>query len=161
MNGVNNEKNRRILVIDDNEAIHDDFRKILGAGNTGAAGLDEAEAALFGGACASTDAEGFEIDSAYQGQEGLELVRAALREGRPYALALVDVRMPPGWDGVETTTRLWQEDPELQVVICTAYSDYSWDEIIEKLGQTDRWMILKKPFDNIEVFQLASALTEK
>jgi len=71
------------------------------------------------------------------------------------------MRMPPGWDGVETISRLWQADPSLQVVICTAYSDYSWDQIVEKLGITDRLLILKKPFDDAEVCQLASAMTGK
>jgi signal transduction histidine kinase len=104
---------------------------------------------------------GFEIDSAHQGQDGLELIRSSLKQGRPYAMAFVDVRMPPGWDGVETIGRIWQDYPELQVVVCTAYSDYSWEEMIEKLGQSDRLVILKKPFDNVEVLQLANALTEK
>jgi len=72
-----------------------------------------------------TDVE-FEIDSAFQGQEGLAKVQHALNEGRPYAMAFVDVRMPPGWDGIETISRIWKMYPELQVVICTAYSDYSW-----------------------------------
>lgn len=161
MSCVSNGKNRRILIIDDNEAIHDDFRKILGAGENDAAELDETEAALFGDASATTEMEGFEIDSAHQGQEGLTQVCQAIEAGRPFAMAFVDVRMPPGWDGIETAARIWREDPDLQIVICTAYSDYAWDEMIEKLGQADRWMILKKPFDNIEVRQLAFALTEK
>ena len=76
-------------------------------------------------------------------------------------MAFVDVRMPPGWDGVETITRIWKLYPDLQVVICTAYSDYSWEEMIRQLGKSDSLVILKKPFDNIEVLQLAHALTEK
>jgi PAS domain S-box-containing protein len=76
-------------------------------------------------------------------------------------MAFVDVRMPPGWDGVETTGKIWEHYPDLQVVICTAYSDYSLEEMIDKLGHSDRLVILKKPFDNIEVQQLANALTEK
>ncbi len=76
-------------------------------------------------------------------------------------MAFVDVRMPPGWDGIETTARIWEQDPDLQIVICTAYSDYSWSEMVAKLGRSDRLVILKKPFDTIEVLQLASALSEK
>ena len=76
-------------------------------------------------------------------------------------MAFIDVRMPPGWDGIETTAKIWEIDPELQVVICTAYSDYSWDQMIARIGQSDRLVILKKPFDNIEVMPLANALTEK
>ena len=69
--------------------------------------------------------------------------------------------MPPGWDGIETIRRLWQESPNLQVVLCTAYADYSWQEIHQVLGDTDNLLILKKPFDNVEVLQLTHALTRK
>jgi PAS domain S-box-containing protein len=69
--------------------------------------------------------------------------------------------MPPGWDGVETIEHLWQVDPALQVVVCTAYSDYSWEKMTVRLGVNDNLVILKKPFDNIEVLQLAHALTKK
>ncbi len=154
--------NRRILVIDDNQAIHQDFKKIFGAGQEPTdAALAAVGAALFGEATGPAVRPVFEVDSAFQGQEGLALVRRAREGGRPYALAFVDVRMPPGWDGVETTARIWEVDEEVQIVICTAYSDYSWDEMLEKLGRSDRLVILKKPFDNIEVLQLANALTEK
>mgnify|MGYP001501784955 CR=1 FL=1 len=161
MTEQNPARNRRILVIDDNTAIHDDFRKILVADGDPDATLQETEAALFGDAAEADGSNDFEVDSAYQGQEGLELIRKAIRAERPYAMAFVDVRMPPGWDGIETTTHLWEEDPDLQVVICTAYSDYTWAETVKKLPETDRFLILKKPFDNVEVRQLAAALTEK
>jgi len=151
---------RRILVVDDNEAIHKDFRKIFGTGSKTGAALEAAEVLLFGEENSSNGA-GFEVDSAFQGKEGLEMVRKAVAEGRPYPLAFVDVRMPPGWDGIETVARIWQEYPDLQVVICTAYSDYSWDDMLKNLGRTDRLVILKKPFEVIEVLQLAEALTEK
>ncbi len=152
--------NRRILVVDDNQAIHEDFRKILGAWLDDESALTETEEALFGKSTTEVQAA-FQIDTAFQGDAGLEMVRVAKAEGRPYALAFIDVRMPPGWDGVETTQKIWEADPDVQVVICTAYSDYSWDDMLERLGRSDRLVILKKPFDNIEVLQLANALTEK
>lgn len=151
----------RILVIDDNPAIHEDFRKILCAGLQAVNALQNAKAALFGTSADHSIAPAFEIDIASQGQEGVALVERATQEQRPYALAFVDMRMPPGWDGVETTARIWQCDPEMEIVLCTAYSDYSWQEILHKLGRSHRLLILKKPFDNIEVLQLANALTEK
>ncbi len=171
MKGAGVGMNRRILVIDDNEAIHDDFRKILSV-DSGTAALDREETALFGETVGQTfqsvtdrqesrSHRGFEIDSASQGEEGLALVRKAIREERPYAMAFVDVRMPPGWDGIETVARIWKEYPDLEVVICTAYSDYSWDEVTEKLDRADHLLILKKPFDHIEVHQLACSLTER
>jgi signal transduction histidine kinase len=154
-------RNRRILVVDDNPAIHEDFRKILAASMPVVEGLAQLEAALFGEAEAPAASTTFEVDSAFQGQEALELIAAALEENRPYAMAFLDVRMPPGWDGIETAARIWERDSHLQIVICTAFSDYSWSDIRTKLGHTDRFVILKKPFDNVEVLQLADALTEK
>src|SRR5580704_13996659 len=152
-------ENRRVLLVDDMPAIHDDYRKIL-VGDATAADLNEDEMALFG-ASARTAAVDFELESAYQGVEAADKVRASLLADRPYAMAFVDMRMPPGWDGVETIEHLWQEDPELQIVICTAYSDYSWREVLTRLDVRDRLLILKKPFDAIEVYQFASSLTTK
>lgn len=152
--------NRRILLIDDTPAIHDDFRKILLPPIDESPDLDLMEAALFGTAV-KTQIQPFELDSAYQGQEGLAMVCQSLKVNRPYALAFVDMRMPQGWDGAETIEHLWEQDPRLQIVVCTAYSDYSWEELLERLHGHDRLLILKKPFDNIEVLQLANTLTAK
>lgn len=150
----------RVLVIDDNPDIHDDFRKILVA-ETGDDQLDDLEAAFFGDATPHQRATSIQLDSAHQGQEGVAMVKAALEAGQPYSVAFVDMRMPPGWDGLTTIEHLWEVDPSLLVVICTAYSDHTWSDIIDRLGQTDRLLILKKPFDNVEVSQLAVALIEK
>jgi len=152
---------RRILIIDDNPEIHQDFRTIL-QGTVDSAELDALNTQLFGGQAKATRASGvYELGFASQGQEGFELAQQARNEGKPYHLAFVDMRMPPGWDGLETIERIWQIDPDIEIVICTAYSDRSWEEIVERLGATDRLLILKKPFDTVEVAQLASALTEK
>ena len=155
------EENNRILVVDDNASIHDDFRKILAPPSARSETLSAAEEALFGDAPETTTHKLFEIESAYQGEEALEMVHRAVAAGRPYALAFVDVRMPPGWDGVETITRLWEAAPDLQVVICTAYSDYSWHDIASRAIAAHSMAVLKKPFDNIEVLQLAHALCHK
>ncbi len=153
-------QNNRVLVIDDADGIHTDFRKILAA--TNADDLDALEASVFGGPTPETTAEErFELDSAFQGREGLEMVIASVAAGRPYAVAFIDMRMPPGWDGLETIERCWQVAPDLQVVICTAHCDHSWDEIRRRVGNADRLLILKKPFDTVEVRQLATALTRK
>jgi two-component system sensor histidine kinase/response regulator len=153
-------KNLRILIVDDNRSIHSDFQKILAEERA----TDKARAmeeVLFGEPTDTRRAVRFELDSAYQGKDGFEMVQRAVAEGRPYAMAFMDIRMPPGWDGIETTARIWEVDPEMQIVICTAYSDYSWDQMSEKLGQSDKVVILKKPFDNVEALQLATSLTEK
>jgi signal transduction histidine kinase len=150
----------RILIVDDNAAIHADFRKILAERPGAQSNLDEVERALFGGGDSRTHTT-FRLESAYQGQEALDMVERAIRENDPYVLAFVDVRMPPGWDGVETLEHLWKVSPDLQAVICTAYSDYSWDDITKRLPQADNLLILKKPFDTIEALQMAHALSQK
>ncbi|HSL03625.1 MAG TPA: diguanylate cyclase [Nitrospiraceae bacterium] len=155
-----NNLNRRVLVIDDNQAIHQDFRKILQT-KAWHEGFDQARAALFGDPPLSEALERFDLDCADQGQAALIMVQLARNEGRPYAVAFVDMRMPPGWDGLETIEHLWEADAELQVVICTAFSDHPWEEITKRIGQNDKLLILQKPFNSIEVLQLATALCRK
>src|SRR5664280_2037308 len=147
----------RILIVDDSRAIHEDFRKILCPDAT----VIEGAAELFGEVEQTDSRPVFELDYASQGQEALKLVQKACAEGRRYALAFIDVRMPPGWDGIETTAHLWEVDPRLQVVLCTAYSDYSWQDVTKKLNSPDKFVILKKPFDVVEVLQLANAFSAK
>ena len=160
---VDENDNNRILVVDDNEAIHEDFRKILAADDDGGE-LEDLEASLFGeensGNAQSMGAR-FELTFASQGAEGFQKAQQAAESGNPFAVAFVDMRMPPGWDGLKTIEHIWKVDPNIQIVICTAFADYSWGEIIERLGRTDRLLILKKPFDNVEVSQLAISLTRK
>jgi two-component system NtrC family sensor kinase len=156
---MNSIANRRILLVDDLTNIHEDFRKIL-CPTAAPADLDADEALLFGGPTRTASVR-FEMDSAFQGTEALQKVSASLLANRPYAMAFVDMRMPPGWDGVETAERLWQVDPRLQIVFCTAFSDYAWTEVLTRLDVRDRLLILKKPFDTIEVYQFANALTTK
>jgi diguanylate cyclase (GGDEF)-like protein/PAS domain S-box-containing protein len=151
--------NRRILLVDDLAGIHEDFRKILCVPVT-TTDLDADESLLFGRPTRIAPLR-FEMDSAFQGAEALEMHDASLLAGNPYAMAFIDMRMPPGWDGVETAERLWQLDPRLQVVFCTAFSDHSWSDVLTRLDVRDRLLILKKPFDTIEVYQLANALTTK
>jgi len=161
MSNAEKEMTHRILVIDDNPSIHKDFQTIL---------LEEEESEtlnalrdeVFGNKSnTNTSKSVYELDFASQGKEGCEKIKQACSEDRPYELTFVDMRMPPGWDGLKTIEHIWRVDPNIQVVICTAYSDYSWGEITERLGKSENLLILKKPFDSAEVAQLASALTEK
>lgn len=151
--------NRRILIVDDTASIHADFRKILCVDANSHASLDSIEETLFGNAPAVRQT--FVLDSAYQGQEALELVNKALVANTPYALVFIDMRMPPGWDGLETIEQLWNVDPNLQIALCTAYSDYSFEAIEARLTYDDQLLILKKPFDDLEIRQMATALTWK
>jgi len=151
--------NRRILIVDDSASIHEDFRKILCADPNGEPSMDSLEEPLFGTAPVLRQA--FELDSAYQGQEALALVNQALAADAPYAMVFIDMRMPPGWDGLQTIEQLWNVDPHLQIALCTAYSDYSFEAIEARLKYNDQLLILKKPCDHLEIRQMASALTWK
>jgi len=150
----------RLLVVDDNQSIHRDFQKILTPKSSSK--IDHAESLILGRAHEEElPHPSYDVDCCLQGCEAVERVQTALENGAPYSLAFVDMRMPPGWDGVETIERLWAIAPELHVIICTAYSDYTWSEIVNRLGQSDRLLILKKPFDAIEVVQMTMALLAK
>ena len=154
---------RRILVIDDSEGIHQIFCRILCPKKpVGRDSLDAMEKLLFGKASPSKQAteEIFELDSAYQGQEGLAKVQEAIAEGRPYALVFLDYRMPPGWNGFETLRELRKVAPEVPVVLCSAYSDHSWDDIVQEFGGAHGVTELRKPFDQSSLHHLALKLSE-
>lgn len=155
-------KKHRILVVDDNPSILDNYTTILAPKRKDS--LEDVETDLFGSDSATVQSEQddcFDLTAANQGQTAYQLVQDSLATGALFSVAFVDVRMPPGWSGIETVKRLWEIDPGLEVVICTAYSDYSWNEIVHQLGRTDRYLILKKPFEAIEVRQLALSLACK
>lgn len=159
---MNSHRNSRILIIDDEQSIHDAFATILKRTTDKHGRLDEIEAILFGDEPSPVGEKiDFCVEHAYQGEAGLRLVEGAIQNENPFAMAFVDMRMPPGWDGLETIEKIWQVDPNLQIVICTAHSDYRWDEVLARVGRRDNLLLLKKPFSNEEVYQLAIALTEK
>lgn len=158
--------NNHILVVDDNQSIHDDFRKVLYQRiNAARDELNSLEKKLFGDEIRIEGKhelqEVYEVDFAYQGEQALEMVKQTEKEGRPYALIFMDVRMPPGWDGIETISRIWENHPFIEVVICTAYSDYTLEEIVDKLGASDKLLFLRKPFDPTAVRQMTLTLLNK
>lgn len=152
----------RVIVIDDNPDIHDDFRKILKRGDNEAAksALAALESSLFDAPAVSpSDSTTFEIDTATQGAEGADKVEAAIREGRNYSIAFVDMRMPPGWDGVQTAREIIKRDPNIRIVICTAYSEYTPKDIAHSLTlQPGQLSFRRKPFDPTEMSRFASTL---
>ncbi len=154
----------RILIVDDNQAIHEDIKKVLLQPQVSSE-LDSLFADIIGQPYfekENTKEQGeLIIDSAFQGEEAVALVRQARLDRRPYAVAYVDMRMPPGIDGLNTLKRLQQEDHQLQFVVITAYADYSWQEISSAMLSADKLLILKKPFEAIEIRQSANALLEK
>ncbi len=155
-------KNRRILVIDDNPSVQEDFRRVLEFHSQARSeSLAAKEEILFGESDSVRIAEEFSVSAAYQGEQGLDMIVQSRRENSPYAVAFVDVRMPPGIDGIETIERIMPADPEIQLVICSAYSDYSARDIMNRLGVSDRLLLLRKPCDMGEIVLMAATLTEK
>jgi two-component system, cell cycle sensor histidine kinase and response regulator CckA len=151
----------RILIIDDNPDSHADFRRILVAEESIASHLAGAEAERAGRTLVELDWPRFELDCVLQGEEGLVRVVQARQAGRPYAVAFVNMGRPPACDGIETIRRLWEADPSLEVVICTAFSGYAARDLALPLRRSRKLLLLKKPLDNIEVQQLALSLAEK
>ena len=156
--------NRRLLVVDDDPGVRDAYAAVfrLPSGESDSERMRLA-AALLGVEPPRVVArqQAFDLTVARQGREAAQILSQRLAEGAPPAVAFVDMRMPPGWDGLTTIEELWRIDPRLQCVLCTAYSDFSWEEIVGRLGSTDRLLILRKPFDRIEVLQMAEALCAK
>jgi two-component system NtrC family sensor kinase len=148
--------NRRVLIVDDMPSIHRDFVKILAPAQA-TAGLAEMESILLG-TTELGNAEIFELDSAYQGMQALEMVVKAKSENRPYAVAIVDMRMLPGWNGIETIDRLQYVDAGLRFVLCSAFADPGWEQALDRLHLRQKLPSLTKPFNPDEVLELVCSL---
>lgn len=153
----------RILIVDDTPSIHEDFKKILSTAGDMGNGFDEMADSLFGRNKQDSVYKdiSYQLDSAFQGEEALNMIKKAEDEGEGYSLIFMDVRMPPGLDGIKTISRIWEAYPSMEIVICTAYSDYSWVDIIDILGPSDHLLVLKKPFDADEAQQMALSMTRR
>lgn len=150
----------RVIVIDDNPEIARDFAQLLGGVAAAAPELDELELSLFGddAGCSVNAHPLFEVQGVLQGIDGLHRVEQAIRESRPFSVAVVDMRMPPGWNGVETSKRILNADPRIRIVICSAYAEQSQSDVTEALGTDAPVRFLQKPFDPMAARQLVSEL---
>ncbi len=154
----------RLLIVDDNSSIHQDFAKVLQPQTPDR--LRSVEAELFGDddpdfAPPNEPIIDYAIDNAFQGEEAIEMADLAAEQGSPYSLIFMDVRMPPGIDGVKAASAIWKRHPLTEIVICSAHSDYTWSDIVREFGATDKLQFLRKPFDMVSVQQLALSCTKK
>jgi CheY-like chemotaxis protein len=150
-----------VLVVDDNDSIHHDIRALLKS-RAEEDDLDALAGELLDVRSSQrVEVPTYHLDSVYQGQDAVQAIQRGKEAGREYALALVDMRMPPGWNGVKTIQRIWEMDADVQVAICSAYSDYGWEELIEELGVSDKLLFLRKPFDPHALRQLVLSLTTR
>jgi len=159
--------NKRIIIIDDSASIRDAYRSILLPKKREASSMEERVSAIERGLFGSTMGHREVVDEEYdltfagQGLEGYEHVIRAISEEKPYSVAFVDVRMPPGIDGIETAKMIRAVDPLIEIVIVTAYSDRDRAEILETVGMPERLLYIKKPFDPDVIRQMAMSLTRK
>lgn len=150
-----------ILVVDDNESIHHDFDRILGR-HQSAEDLARYEAAFYGQAAeADTVPYGFQVDHALQCDVAVSMVQQAVACNQPYAVAFIDVTVTTAGDDFALVDGLWQADPDLSIVICTASLQCSREELDSRVTRPGQLLILRKPFDTLEVTQLASALSSQ
>jgi signal transduction histidine kinase len=152
----------RILIADDTPALHEAYRNIFAIETDELKGLPGmAKFASVKVETITPNVPHYAITHVSQGEEALAAAATAQLAGAPFALAILDVRMPPGMDGVQTARRLRVQHPDLQIVLCTAFADYSWSDLLQVFPESDGVLLLKKPFDAIEIHQVAAALCRK
>lgn len=154
-----------MLLVDDDHAIHEDYRRCLTTPASDGR-LQELRSAVFGAPAPDPgpprlEPTKFSLVHAYQGQEALQLVKRDKVRGTGFAVAFVDMRMPPGWNGVETVRELRAVDSELSFVVCTAYSDFTWDAVLDAVGDGNGVHLLRKPFRAGQVRRFAEVLAHK
>ena len=153
--------NRRILIADDEPKILDGLSGILGPPKEKTNELRNLEAHLFGKSGSSRKTIYYDVCCCRQGDEAVSQAEQAMDRGEPFAVAFLDVRMPPGPDGIATAERLRKMDPNLQIVIMTGYSDFDIHEIARRIPPADKLLYLQKPVHSQEITQFALALTSK
>jgi CheY-like chemotaxis protein len=153
----------RVLIVDDDRDIHGDYVRCLTPPRSESRELGIARDALFGPGSEPPRPRRprFELAHAYAGADALELVRRSIDDGVRYAVAFVDMRMPPGWNGVETIREIWRIDSAIQVVVSTAFSDFTWDKVIAGVGGSEGLHLLRKPFAADQVRVFAEVLSKK
>ena len=155
-------RNARVLIVDDQAAIHSDFQEILSKTSGKMASNTFAEMFLPADAKRTTAAlPTFELWHASSGDEAYQIVKAAQEAGRPFAVAFIDIRMPPGMDGIETIRRIRKFEKNLEIVIMTAYTDKPLHEIVKNMELLHKLLYIRKPVGRVEIQQLTLSLVER
>ena len=151
--------NYRVLVVDDQGEIHQDFEEMLTPGFTAALTDDLADA--FASEVDESFLPKFKLLHARSGSEAYDIVKTTIETGDPIAVAYVDIRMPPGMDGIETTQRIRAIDENIEIVLMSAYTDKSIGEIVHEMDLLHKLLYIRKPFAREEIQQITLALAEK
>ena len=156
---MNSDDNNRVLIVDDQRDIHDDFDEMLGGDDTAA--LTDELAASFLQEEHSRPRFGFELIHATSGEQALDIMMEARQERAPIAAAYVDIRMPPGIDGIETVRRIRGIDSHVEIVIMTAYTDKRFADIVQNMELLHKLLYIRKPFTREEIQQITLSLVSK
>lgn len=152
-------RNNRVLIVDDQPEIHDDFSEMLCSNSADPRDEDLVEAFV-------REQQGsylpeFELLHANNGEEACDVIRGGRESNRPIAVAFIDIRMPPGIDGIETVRRVREIDRDIEIVIMTAYTDMSLPEIVYDLELLHKLLYVRKPFTHEEIQQITLSLVGK
>ena len=154
--------NYRVLIVDDDDGIHRDFKDMLNPTRARALTDQFAETLLDEETENKTSfLPNFELLHAASGEEAYDIIRAGKESNFPIAVAYIDVRMPPGIDGVETIRRIRQIEKDIELVIMTAYTDKPLPEIVRDMELLHKLLYIRKPFAPEEVQQITLALVQK
>ncbi len=159
--------NKRILIVDDQDDLREQLAKLLlrsGKKNETSSLVEQMRNRLQGtNAKPAENGQGntYDVITAGQGEDAYELVKKAVESHEPYAVMFTDMRMPPGWDGLETAKKIRDIDKNIEIVIMTAYADHDQSTIAETVGTPEKLLYIKKPFQSEEIYQLALCLTSK
>ena len=154
--------NTRVLIIDDEESIRDSIESILipyrpkkseKLLNAASILFDDEEESTPAILPSNSSIPLFQVDKAINGMDGVAQIKKALEENNPYAVIFLDMRMP-GWDGLETALHIREVDEKAEIIIVTAFSDRSIEEIIDKIGQNVGYHC--KPYAAEEILQIAT-----
>ncbi|MDM8522267.1 ATP-binding protein [Desulfococcaceae bacterium HSG8] len=152
--------NNRILIVDDDPGVRESYEETLSPDPS--PDIMDRGASLFGEPKQGKEPKSkknYELFLAENGEQGVEHVRLAVEHKKPFAAAFIDMKMP-GIDGAETSKRIWKTDPNIKIVIVTAYSEHTPDDIIRVTGRDDIFY-LRKPFNPEEIRQFARAFTNQ
>ena len=103
----------------------------------------------------------FDLTICQQGDEAIEAVKKSKADKNPFAVAFMDVMMPPGPDGIVTAERIRAIDPNVEIVMVTAYSDVDPRDIAKRVHPAHKLLYIQKPFHPLEIYQFAIALGSK
>lgn len=152
----------RVLIADDDERILECYREAFGDnGSTDfMKALDCLEAELFDPETDIVDAPRFEVVACNQGGDAISLAQEATRAGRPFDVIILDVRMPPGIDGVEAGSRIRKFDPNVEIIFVSGFSDVARDELERRVPPPMKLHYFNKPLSFMQLAQDVASMVE-